>query len=364
MTQQPATESAIGESRGGDLSIVDCDVHPYMRDENDLIPYLPEHLHSQGVFYPKGYWSSPIGVPREDARPDDGGPPGSDPEKVKEQLLDQFGIDYAILTGGGPNLAASVIPNSYYAGELAAAYNDWLIDEWLSTDDRFLGCISVATQNPERGAEEIRRLADHPQMVQVIAGSATRIPLGQRNYWPLYEAAEEVGLPFAIHVGPEGRGITNPPSGAGYPNSYFERHCVLPANFMGQLISMVLEGVFVEFPDLRFVMIEGGFGWVPHTMWRLDKNWKGLKEQTPWLEEPPSHYIRRNVRFTTQPIEEPERPEQLLQLFEMMHAEETVMFASDYPHWDGDSPAHGLPNLPEDLSEAIYHRTAQKLYGL
>ncbi|MDX1748253.1 MAG: amidohydrolase family protein [Halobacteriales archaeon] len=47
-----------------------------------------------------------------------------------------------------------------------------------------------------------------------------------------------------------------------------------------------------------------------------------------------------------------------------MHAQETVMFASDYPHWDGDSPAHGLPNLPEELSEAIYYRTAQELYGL
>lgn len=364
MSQQPRSGSRARDPDDGSLSIVDCDVHPYLRDEDDLIPYLPKNFQSQGVFYPKGYWSSPIGVPREDAHPDDGGPPGSDPAKVADQLLDPFDIDYAILTGGGPSLAASTLPNTYYAGALTSAYNDWLIDNWLSADDRFLGSLSVATQNPEHSAEEIYRLADHPQMVQVIAGSATRIPLGQRNYWPIYEAAEEEGLPFAIHVGPEGRAITNPPSGAGYPNSYFERHTVLPANFMGQLVSMVLEGVFVEFPDLNFVMIEGGFGWVPHVLWRMDKNWKGLKEQAPWLERPPSEYVRRHVRFTTQPIEEPEKTEHLLQIFEMMHAEETVMFASDYPHWDGDSPAHGLPPLPEGLSNAIYHENAQEFYGL
>lgn len=362
MAQRSSRASDVDGAR--EISLVDCDVHPRPRDEADLIPYLPKHLQAQGVFHPTGYWSSPVGVEREDARPDDGGPPGSDPETVREQHLDAFDVDYAVLTGGGPNLNASTIPNGHYAGELAGAYNDWLVEEWLAADDRFLGSISVATQSPERAAEEIHRLADHPQMVQVVAGSASRTPLGQRNYWPIYEACEEEGLPFAIHVGPEGRGFTNPPSGAGYPNSYFERHTVLPANFVGQLVSMVLEGVFVEFPGLRFVMVEGGFGWVPSTTWRMDKNWKGLREQAPWLEEPPSAYVRRNVRFTTQPIPEPEDPEHLLTLLDMVHAEETLLFSSDYPHWDGDSPAHGLPRLPDDLSEAIYHGNASALYGL
>lgn len=344
--------------------IIDCDVHPVLRKNDELLSYLPEHFHNLGVFFPSGYWSSPIGVFREDARPPDGSPPGSDPKTVIEHHVEAYDIDYAILTGEGPNLAASTIPNSYYAAALTSAYNDWLIEKWLNFDDRFLGSISVASQNPEAAAEEIHRLADHPQMVQVVMGSATRIPMGQRYYWPIFEAAEEKDLPVAIHVGPEGWGITNPPSGAGYPNSYFERHTVLPANFYGQLVSMVIEGVFVEFSDLRYVMIEGGFGWVPHLMWRLDKNWKGLKDQAPWLERPPSEYIREHVRFTTQPIEEPEKSEHLLQIFEMMHAEETMLFSSDYPHWDGDSPNYGLPKMTDSLERNIYYKNAKEIYGL
>jgi uncharacterized protein len=127
---------------------------------------------------------------------------------------------------------------------------------------------------------------------------------------------------------------------------------------------MVIKGVFVEFSDLRYVMIEGGFGWVPHLMWRLDKNWKGLKDQAPWLERPPSEYIREHVRFTTQPIEEPEKSDHLLQIFEMMHAEETMLFSSDYPHWDGDSPNYGLPKMTDSLERNIYYKNAKEIYGL
>ena len=50
---------------------------------------------------------------------------------------------------------------------------------------------------------------------------------------------------------------------------------------MAQVVSLVSEGVFEKFPKLKFVCIEGGFGWVPHLMWRFDKNYKALRIQTP-----------------------------------------------------------------------------------
>jgi predicted TIM-barrel fold metal-dependent hydrolase len=60
----------------------------------------------------------------------------------------------------------------------------------------------------------------------------------------------------------------------------------------------------------------------------------------------------------------PDRPEWLLQVFEMMDAEHVLMFASDYPHWDFDSPTHAFPPLPEPLRERIFRRNALELYRL
>ena len=45
-------------------------------------------------------------------------------------------------------------------------------------------------------------------------------------------------------------------------------------------------------------------------MWRLNKNWKGLRREVPWAQAPAvSEYHPRALPATTQPMEEPERPE-------------------------------------------------------
>ena len=343
--------------------IVDCDLHVSRRDDAEIAERLPEPFQTKGVFTPTGQWASPIGVPRDDSFPEDG-PPGSDPELTVAQVLDPLSIEHAIITGG-VCLGLCTHPNRRYAAAVARAYNDWVVEKWTSFDERILASIGVAPQNPEAAADEIHRLGGHPDMVQVIMGSGTRIPLGQRDYWPIYEAAEAEELPVAIHVGPEGRGIANPNSGAGYPSTYTERHMVHPNNYYGQLASVVLEGVFEAFPDLTFVMIEGGVGWVPDLMWRMDRHWRELDGDVPWLTRPPSEYVREHVRFTSQPSPEPEKLSHLHQLLEMIHAEETLMYCTDYPHWDGDySPKQVLPGVPESTKSAVFSGTARDLYGL
>jgi predicted TIM-barrel fold metal-dependent hydrolase len=70
------------------------------------------------------------------------------------------------------------------------------------------------------------------------------------------------------------------------------------------------------------------------------------------------------VRLTTQPIEEPAKPGELAQLLTMMSAETTVMFSSDYPHWDNDDPRRILRRVEPAVRDRILGGTAAELYGL
>ncbi len=51
-------------------------------------------------------------------------------------------------------------------------------------------------------------------------------------------------------------------------------------------------------------------------------------------------------------------------MLDMLDAEHLLMFASDYPHWDFDSPTHAFPKLPELLRQRIFHENARLFYGL
>jgi len=122
------------------------------------------------------------------------------------------------------------------------------------------------------------------------------------------------------------------PTSAGYPTSYIQWHTCLSQNFAAHTVSLVCDGVFQKFPRLKFVLIEGGVSWLAPLMWRLDKNYKALRSEVPWLTRLPSEYIKEHVRLTTQPIEEPADPRDLLRIFEIIDAERTLMYSSDYPH--------------------------------
>ncbi|MBP1994295.1 amidohydrolase family protein [Paenibacillus eucommiae] len=346
--------------------LIDTDVHNALRSAKDLLPFLPKVWHSQWISSGIGVgavYTSPIGGSRKDAVPEQGGSPGSDPHFLLKHHMDAYGIDYAILTGSGL-LVLSLQPDPDYGNVIAAACNDWMAEHWLAVSPRYKGSIFINASDPQAAAKEIHRIGHHPDMVQVIMASAARFPYGQRFYHPIYEAAEQYGLAVAIHPGTEGRGISGAPTPSGYPTRYMEWHNILPTNYMTHINSLVCEGVFEKFPRLRFVAIEGGIAWMPHLMWRMDKNYKALRDSVPWLKRLPSEYIREHIRLTTQPIEEPDDPEQLLQILKMIDAEKTVMFSSDYPHWDFDNPRMALPPMPKPLKQRILAGTAMDLYDL
>jgi predicted TIM-barrel fold metal-dependent hydrolase len=158
-------------------------------------------------------------------------------------------------------------------------------------------------------------------------------------------------------------GINEQPS-PGYPTHYIEWHTCLSLSFQAHLVSFITEGVFERFPRFKVVLVEGGVSWLPALMWRLDAEYKGLRYEVPWLTKRPSEYLRDHVRLASQPLERPDNDQHLLQMLDMMDARHLLMFSSDYPHWDFDSPKRAFPKLPEELHRRIFTDTARELYGL
>lgn len=309
-----------------------------------------------------GYWN-PNGVMRSDTALPDGRRIESHPELLSKHFFDEYNLEYGILNPAGA-LHIGLSPDADFSAAICRAANQAVIDEWLPTDPRFRASIVIAPNDPHQATEEIHRCAGHPGMVQVLMPSGARMAYGDRYFHPIYEAAAEYKLPVAIHPGSEGVGISGTPSAAGYPSTYLEWHTGLIGSYMAHLISLVSEGVFAKFPTLKFVLIEGGVSWLPPLMWRFDKNWKALRIGTPWLDRPPSEIITDHILLTTQPIEEPDNLKQLHQMLAMLDAEKILMFSTDYPHWDGDTPDFAARLLPNHLRERVMSETARELYGL
>lgn len=306
---------------------------------------------------------NPVHGARLDSRPPDGGGPGTDPDFLRKQLLEEYGIAHAILL---PRAFCNLHPDPDMGTAIAAAYNDWLAETWLgryNADGAFKGSITVAHQDPSAAAREIERWAGHPHFVQVMTDSGARAPFGQRQYHPIYEACARHDLPFAIHPGTDGMGINLQPT-PGFPTHYIEWHTCLSLAFQSHLVSLLTEGVFEKYPAFRVVLVEGGVAWAPGLLWRLDAEWKALRTEVPWVKKLPSAYLRDHVRFTSQPLERPEDDKHLLATLEAMDAEHLLMFSSDYPHWDFDSPTTAFPRLPDAMHRRIFEINAREWYGL
>jgi predicted TIM-barrel fold metal-dependent hydrolase len=372
--------SAAPDERERRVLTVDCDVHPHMpHGLSDLVPYMPSdwqrrlsvghgHEWAKDVYasqfsIPKNVlYVNPVGVMRRDAVPEDGSVPCSDARFVARQLLDQYGIDRAVLIGGSI-LGLGGLPDPDLAAVIASAYNDWLTEHWLEVDERYRGALVVAPQDARLAAAEIERVGDRPGMVQVHL-PLMNVLMSDRHYFPIYAAASERGLPISIHPNSADGIFTKAPQLAGGIFTYYiEWHTALTQIAQSNVISLACHGVFERFPALKIVVAEGGFAWLADVIWRLDKDWHSVRDEVPWLKRPPSEAIFDHVRFTTQPFLETENAEHIRAILEIVEADRTLLFSSDYPHWDFDNPARALDALPESTRKRVTGANAVELYG-
>ena len=330
---------------------IDCDLHPTVPSLSALFPYLDEMWREQAIrrgfdematiAYPS---NTPLSV-RADWR-DAQGMPATTAERLAAEALDPFGTGTAILNC---LYGTSAMFSEDIQAAFCKALNDWIAHEWLDRDKRFRASIVIPLTNPEMAVAEIERRAADPRFVQVLMPVSGEIPLGRRQNWPIYAAAERHHLPIGVHAGSTYR---HPVTGVGWPGSFTEDYVNQAVGFQSALNSLLAEGVFARFPDLTVVLMESGVSWLPAYMWRFTKFWKGLRSEIPWVSDPPGEILRERVRLTSQPFDAPPDPGGIDRLMNQIGSDEMLLFATDYPHWQFDGDAA----VPAGLSAALRHR--------
>ncbi len=335
-----------------DSAPIDCDMHPEVPGIAALLPYFDDMWRDMVVrrgiedmrspsYPPRG----PLTV-RADWR-DAAGQGATEPARLAAEAMAPFGTGTAILNC----LYGVQLPFSEDMGAaFARAVNDWLAREWLDRDARLRASIVVPTQSTELAVAEIERCAPDRRFVQVLMLAMGDQPVGKRAYWPIYAAAERHGLPIGVHAGGTYR---NPPSPVGWPTYHSEDYVNQAGAFQGVVTSLVAEGVFAKFPALRVVLLESGWTWLPAHLWRLDKFWRGVRAEVPWVDRPPSEIVRERMRLTFQPVDAPSDPAVLGRILEHLGSDEMLLFSTDYPHWQFDGAAALPDGLPAGLARKM-----------
>ncbi len=361
----PPSGSAQSKPR---IRVVDTDVHHNIRCKEDLYPYLSNveraRLEEYGLprygsaLQGNGGWKG--------ARADvfDAGEdvdPRSNFDMFQKRLLEGCGIDIGILqVESSPTFVN--LSDVDYSAALVRAINSWSLDHWVARDSRYRLSLTLPLLDPVQAVQEIKRLGSHPAVVAVYFLCGSPRLYGKREFDPIYAACVDHGLSVALHFSGEGAGVNPPPTVAGYPSYYGEIYLNRPQYYQQHLASLLFEGTFEKFPDLKFIFCESGFGWVPSYRWRADMSWKELRLQTPWVKRLPSEYFDKHIRFSTQPFEESDPPGAVDQIVQWMNGGKTLMYSSDFPHWDFDAPDVIPKRFAPELQRAILADNALAAY--
>ena len=176
------------------------------------------------------------------------------------------------------------------------AYNDWMLDDWCgAAPTRLIPLCLIPLWDPEAAVEEMHRVAG--KGARAIAFSENPAKLGlpsihdaNRSWDPVFRAAVDLQLPLCMHIG-SSSGTLRTSDDA--PASIWVG--LVPLNAQIALFDWLLSDTLQRHPGLQIVLSEGGIGWIPYVLERVDYSWE---HQGAWtkttIREPPSTFFRQH----------------------------------------------------------------------
>ena len=260
-------------------------------------------------------------------------------------------------------LRAPTIESRNLAIGFAEVYNEWIADWCRRGEKRFHGVAVVPVEYVEDSIGLLRKARSLGLVAAMLPPALKKRNLDHPDLDPFYAAAVDLDMPLGIHGAP---GIHLPKIGVDRFDNYIQVHCLsFPFDQMLAMTALVSGGVFDRHPKLRVAFLEAGVGWVPYFVDRMHEHYekRGDWVKNGWQKDPREYVERGNVWVSC----EPEEP--ILPAVVDILGPDFVMYASDYPHWDGNWPESTKPlrtrtDLKDDARRKIAGENARKFYRL
>ena len=230
------------------------------------------------------------------------------------------------------------------------AYNDWHIDEWAGAyPGRIIPMALPVLWDAEECAREVRRVAAKGCRSLTFTENPATLgyPSFHNDYWdPLWKAVSDEGVVVSIHLGSSGKlSVTA-------PDAPIDVMITLqPMNVCQAAADLLWSRVIKKFPDIRFALSEGGTGWIPYFLDRIDRTYDmhHLWTGQDFGDRLPSEVFREH--FLTCFISDPVG----VQLRHLIGID-NIAWECDYPHSDSS-----WPNAPEELASVAADVPADEL---
>jgi uncharacterized protein len=278
---------------------------------------------------------------------------------LARRAMEAMGIDYMTVFPT-PLLTMGVHPQPEVEVVLGQAYNRWLVEKVLPEDPALLGLLYLPFNTPEACAPFVEEFGDKKGVIGFSVTSTRFRPVHHNSYMRLYSMLEERGMPMVFHAG-----FNWNDGSMAQLNRFMTMHALsfVHCNLV-HMANWVINGLPERFPKLKVVWIESGLAWIPYLMQRLDSEYMMRTSEAPLLKKKPSDYMKE-MYYSSQPIEL-QHPKLVEATFEAINAETQLLYASDWPHWDFDTPStiYDLPFLNEKQKRNILGGNSARLFGL
>jgi aminocarboxymuconate-semialdehyde decarboxylase len=278
--------------------------------------------------------------------------PGHRDIEYREQVLNASGIDTQVITLTTPG---THIEGPTAAVRLARLVNDAFAHIVSSRRGRFASLATLPLCDPAASVTELKRAMEQLKFPGVMVFSNVNgTALSHQSFWPLWEAANELGA--VVHIHP-----TNPVGVEAMLDYWLMPLVGFLMDTTLAAASLVFSGVAERFPKIKWVLGHLG-GAIPYLAERLDRGYEAFADCRKNISLPPSSYLKKfyfdTVNFDPRALE----------LAVNFAGVSQILAGSDYPHQIGSIPkmqeSLQSMNISDDDRQKILGGNAKKLLGL